>query len=230
MPIAPSTMSPDDSPTETAAPGTSGWAGKSALEPLTGEAMRLRPALRAARSKARPSDGRRPAIVSGPARLRAPMTVRVAGGGRAGWARTDSIGVASASRPPYSPIVSEIAPMLRATPSASGQWIGEPEKPGPSPVASTAGPETRTMIRATPARPRSTTSTTSTPNDEISRPRTTLSAVHCMPGRTSASGMIGSAACRRGRRHERDRESGEKQAAHPRFKLAAPAGQYHRAA
>ena len=134
-----------------------------------GAAMSVRPALRAARTNARASAGRRPAIVSGPARLRAPMTrVRVPAGGSGGWARIASIGVARPMRPPYSPIVSEIAPMLRATPSAPVQSTGEPEKPAPRPVASIAGPDTRTMMRAAPPRPRSRTSTTSTPNCAIS--------------------------------------------------------------
>src|SRR5688572_27347296 len=148
-------MSPEVSPTETDAPGTSGCGGKAARVPA-GDAISTRPALRAARTKLRASDGRSPAIVSGADRLRAPMTAlraaaapsRVAGAGSAGCARIASIGVARPTRPPYSPTVSEIAPMLRPTPSAPGQMTGEPEKPGPRPVASTAGPETRTRIRA----------------------------------------------------------------------------------
>ena len=101
-----------------------------------------------------------------------------------------SIGVASTTWLPYSPIASEIAPALRPS-----QRIGEPEKPGPTPVASTAGPDTRTSMRG-PLRPDSAaiTSMISTSNDEIAVPRITDRPVQDMPGRTSASGTIGSAA------------------------------------
>ena len=74
--------------------------------------------------------------------------------------------------------------------------IGEPEKPGPTPVASTAGPETRTSSRAPPAAGSSAiTSSTSALNEEISVPWTTDRPVQTIPARTSESGMIGSAAC-----------------------------------
>src|SRR5829696_5969110 len=73
--------------------------------------------------------------------------------------------------------------------------IGEPEKPGPTPVASTAAPETRTSSLAPPAAGSSAiTSRTSALNEEISVPCTTDRAVQTMPARTSESGMIGSAA------------------------------------
>ena len=64
--------------------------------------------------------------------------------------------------------------MFRAVPCASGQKIGEPEKPGPMPVASTAGPETSIRIRAPPpVAPPSTTSSTWTAKALMSVPRTT---------------------------------------------------------
>ncbi len=96
---------------------------------------------------------------------------------------------------PYSLTVSEIAPAVRRTPAESGQRMGEPEKPKPIPVASTAGPEARTRIlgvseEASPA----TTSITSTLKDEIAVPRTTDRPVQRIPERTSDSGMIGGAA------------------------------------
>ena len=69
-------------------------------------------------------------------------------GGSTGSRRIAAIGVASTVLPPYAPIVSVIAPMIRGVPSAPGQVIGEPEKPGPTPVSSTAGPETVTRMRA----------------------------------------------------------------------------------
>ena len=77
------------------------------------------------------------------------------------------------------------------------------------PVASTAGPETRTRIWAASGRARSMTSSTSTSKLEIAVPRTTVSAVQRAPGWTSPSAMIGSPATRGRRRHERSRESGE---------------------
>jgi hypothetical protein len=52
--------------------------------------------------------------------------------------------------------------------------MGEPEKPGPTPVESTAGPETRTRIRGSPTLGSpSTTSSTSTSKEAMSVPRTT---------------------------------------------------------
>ena len=115
----------------------------------------------------------------------------MAGGSRS----ISSIGVTSTTWLPYSPMLSEIAPALRRTPPAPGHRIGEPEKPGPIPVASTAGPDARTRIRG-PESPACApiTSITSTSNCEIAVPRTTDSPTHCMPGRTCVSGMIGSAA------------------------------------
>ena len=50
-----------------------------------------------------------------------PSSAVRATGGRAGLARIASIGVASTTLPPYSPIDDEMAPMLRGTPSAPGQ-------------------------------------------------------------------------------------------------------------
>ena len=88
-----------------------------------------------------------------------------------------SIGVASATWLPYSPRPSEMAPALRPS-----QIIGEPENPGPMPVASTAGPDTRTSRRGPPeAGVRAITSRISTSNEEISVPLTTESAVQTHP-------------------------------------------------
>ena len=115
--------------------------------------------------------------------------------GAGGWSRSiSSIGVTSTTWPPYSPTLSEIAPALRRPP-VPGQRIGEPEKPGPMPVASTAGPEVRTRMRG-PLSPAwvPITSRTSTSNCEIVVPLTTDSPVHCIPVRTCDRGMIGSAA------------------------------------
>ena len=63
------------------------------------------------------------------------------------------------------------------------------------PVSSTAGPDTRIRIRG-PLRPVSAaiTSRISTSKDEISVPLITDRPVHRMPGLTSDSGMMGSAA------------------------------------
>jgi hypothetical protein len=68
--------------------------------------------------------------------------------------------------PPYSPIDSEIAPMTRPS-----QVIGEPLKPGPRPVRSTAGPETLKRMRgACAAGSPPMTSMTSTANVLIAVP------------------------------------------------------------
>ena len=83
-----------------------------------------------------------------------------------------------------------MAPALRPS-----QKSGEPEKPGPMPVESTAGPETRTSSRG-PLRPASAaiTSTISTSKEAGSVPLMTDSPVQRIPARTSDSAMIGSAA------------------------------------
>ncbi len=47
--------------------------------------------------------------------------LRAAAGGSTGWPRIASIGVARATVLPYCPTDSEIAPMTRWTPLASGQ-------------------------------------------------------------------------------------------------------------
>ena len=100
--------------------------------------MTGRPTRWPAASIARPSCGETPLIVSGasigfvPTRRRrriaaaargeaAPPPAARARGGSAGLERIASIGVASATLPPYSPIEVETAPMLRCTPAASGQ-------------------------------------------------------------------------------------------------------------
>ena len=63
------------------------------------------------------------------------------------------------------------------------------------PVASTAGPEASTRIRAESVPgSASITSITSTSNELIVVPRTTESPVHCIPLWTCESGMIGSPA------------------------------------
>jgi len=73
--------------------------------------------------------------------------------------------------------------------------MGEPENPGPRPVASTAGPEARISRRGeTPDGSMATTSSMATSNDVTAVPLTTVRPVHCMPARTAASGMIGSPA------------------------------------
>ena len=71
------------------------------------------------------------------------------------------------------------------------------------PVSSTAGPDTRIRIRG-PLRPVSAaiTSRISTSKDEISVPLMTDRPVHRMPGLTSDSGMMGSAARAAGGGHE----------------------------
>ena len=87
----------------------------------------VRPALRAARTNIVASDGpharqrqrRGEAVAAGDARARGRGVA--ADGGSTGSARIASIGVARPTAPPYSPIPSEIAPMLRATPAPSGQ-------------------------------------------------------------------------------------------------------------
>ena len=106
-----------------------------------------------------------------------------------------SIGVASTTLPPYSPIASEMAPITRGTPAASGQLTGEPEKPGPMPVSSTAAPLARTRMRGSSVDGSPlTTSSTSTSKRAMSVPRTTDAPVQRMPAATWPSGMIGSAA------------------------------------
>ena len=151
---------------------------------------------------------RTPLTVSGADSGRARRSVDRAAfacGGAAGWVpRMDSMGVASTTLPPYSPIDSEIAPTTRGTPAASGQVIGEPEKPGPTPVASTAGPDTETRIRGPIwAGSPSTTSSTSALKVRTSVPRITDAPVHRMPACTCESGMIGSAASAGAARHGR---------------------------
>jgi hypothetical protein len=80
--------------------------------------------LAAARWTAAPSRALRPVTVSGAASGFARASVARAGfarGASTGLPRIASIGVASTTLPPYSPIASEIAPMLRCAPAASGQ-------------------------------------------------------------------------------------------------------------
>ncbi len=82
-------------------------------------------------------------VASGSAARSSAGSRRAEAGGEGGRSRTmPSIGVASATSLPYSPRPSEIAPALRPS-----QITGEPEKPGPIPVESTAGPETRMRMR-----------------------------------------------------------------------------------
>jgi len=67
----------------------------------------------------------RPPMLSGVAIGRAERmsagALRVPAGGSTGWPRIDSIGVASATLPPYSPRLSDTAPATRCTPSSPGQ-------------------------------------------------------------------------------------------------------------
>ena len=119
--------SPELSPTDAAAPGTSGCGGNVAARGDALDVTSGQLALRAALANIAASDGLRPESVSGPARLRLPMTAerpaerRAGEGGWTGSARICSIGVASPTVPPYWPMPAEMAPMLRATPSAPGQ-------------------------------------------------------------------------------------------------------------
>jgi len=105
---------------------------------------------RPAACNAEATRGESPPKLSGAAIRRARATTsgrrRALAGTSTGSPRTDSIGVASAVLPPNSPIPSEIAPAIRGVPSASGQRIGEPEKPGPIPVRSIAGPSARNRM------------------------------------------------------------------------------------
>jgi hypothetical protein len=93
-------------------------------------AITVRPARRPAASSARPRLAFSPLTVSGVASGRARasrprLAFRVAfarGPGASGEAaRIDSIGVASTTLPPYWPMASEIAPMLRCVPLPSSQ-------------------------------------------------------------------------------------------------------------
>ena len=86
---------------------------------------RVRPRLaaaaleRAAERRGEPGDGQRRGHRAG-AREGARAPARACGAST-GLPRIASIGVASTTLPPYSPTDSETAPMLRATPAASGQ-------------------------------------------------------------------------------------------------------------
>ena len=118
-------------------------------------------------------------------------------GGSTGSPRIAWIGVARTVLPPYEPTVSEIAPAIRCTPSAPGQMTGEPEKPGPTPVASTAAPDSVTRIRERrTSRGSLRIPSTCASKVEMSVPSTTERTLHDMPIRTSPSGIVGSpAAC-----------------------------------
>ena len=142
-----------------------------------------RPQHEVARARAR-ARRRRARRASGP-----PTSARRVGAG-GGWSRSiSSIGVTSTTWFPYSPTLSEIAPALRRTPPGARARIGEPEKPGPMPVASTAGPDARTRMRG-PLSPAwvPITSRTSTSNCEIVVPRTTDSAGALHPRSAPATG------------------------------------------
>lgn len=104
------------------------------------------------------------------------------------------MGVASASLLPYAPTPSEMAPAIRGLPPGPGQISGDPEKPSAMPVSSTAGPATRTRMRAPSPPLGATTSTTVASNGVIAVPATTVRAVHRIPAATEASGSTGSAA------------------------------------
>ena len=188
--------SPVASVAATDAPGASSCLGKPPSGPA-GAASTVRPASRAARVRRPRVRRERPDTASGEASGSADLDAPAACGGAS--RSISSIGVASATWPPYSPTLSEIAAAVRGATAPAGQRMGEPEKPGPMPVASTAGPDTRTSRRG-PLRPAwaPITSRISTSNCAIWVPRTTDRAVHLMPGLTSDSGMIGSAACAAG--------------------------------
>ena len=74
--------------------------------------------------------------------------------------------------------------------------MGEPLKPGPIPVASTFGPDTRTNSRVadSPLMLPPTTSRISTSNGSTAVPRNTDQPVQRIPGCTWLRGMIGSPA------------------------------------
>jgi len=68
------------------------------------------------------------------------------------------------------------------TPAPSGHEIGEPEKPGPMPVASIAGPDARNRMNgARAALSPATTSRISMSKLTMSTPLTTDLATHRMP-------------------------------------------------
>jgi hypothetical protein len=165
----------------------------------------VRPARAAAAWSTRPTAGATPPSVSGSPIGRAPRSTAAARalvaargpGGSTGWPITGAIGVARTVLFPNAPIVSEIAPAILGTPSGPGQVTGEPEKPGPIPVASTAGPETVSRIRAAAgSEPPERTSSTRASKVAISVPRTTEAAVQAIPGRTSPSAIVGGPAAR----------------------------------
>jgi hypothetical protein len=82
-------------------------------------------------------------------------------------------------------MIAEMAPTIRSVPVASGQLTGEPENPGPIPVASMAGPETRTRMRApAPTSEPDTTSTTRASKRWMAVPCNTERTEHAMPART----------------------------------------------
>src|SRR4051794_17477054 len=131
--MAPKLMSPLEYPTPTDEPGRSTCTGNDRSGPAGADSTVL-PAFAPAADSARATGSLRPLTVSGAvsglarASSRAQRAVRAlpaaaAGlpGGSTGVARIDAIGVARAVLPPYSPIDSEIAPMLRLRPAASRQ-------------------------------------------------------------------------------------------------------------
>ena len=156
-----------------------------------GTAVTIRPARRPARWSTDSTDGESPPTVSGPSSGRPRIVNRGAeDGGVTGSPSICSIGVASATRLPYSPIPSEMAPALRGVPVLSLQKIGEPDMPSATPVVSTAGPETLIRIRG-PSTGSWTMSITWTLNGEIVVACTTVSPVQSIPACTCESGMIG---------------------------------------
>src|SRR3954454_22341602 len=134
VPIAPKPMSPLEYPTATAEPGRSVCTGDDPSGPA-GAASTVRPAFAAAASSCWATGELSPLTVNGAtigralasaARIRAESVALVAAadglpGTPTGVARIHSIGVASASLPPYAFTDSEIAPITRLTPAPSGQ-------------------------------------------------------------------------------------------------------------
>ena len=180
-------------------PGAGGICGKFVPVGADGVAYTTRPVAFPAAVTAEATGEESPPKLSGSligrARATMPGRARALAGTSTGSPRTDSIGVASAVFPPYSPMPWEIAPAMPTVPSARGQRIGEPEKPGPMPVRSIAGPSARkrmygVLAAASPAM----TSTMSMPNVVGVTPCTTEEASQRIPGFTSGSGMIASPA------------------------------------
>jgi hypothetical protein len=180
-----------------AEPGRSTCGGKRVSGPA-GAATKRMPRVAPARSSAATSGGLSPDTVRAPAggvRARAGRDATCAPGASGGvprWTRSASRELPCRRTARWPRRWLRRSPERRRRPGS--RWAS-PENPGPTPVASTAGPETRTRMRGPSdvAAP-STTSMISASKLAGSIPRITDSAVHFIPARTSARGMIGSAA------------------------------------